>query len=94
MPVVHLGERVRWYLLSTTNFELHAPHWHGNVVVAQHMKMDNVTLGTMAMLIADMVPDNPGVWLFHCHIEPHLTGGMATRFRVEPAITAAGSQRP
>lgn len=93
MPVVRLGERVRWYLLSTTNFELHAPHWHGNVVIANHMKMDNVNLGTMAMLIADMVPDNPGVWLFHCHIEPHMTGGMATRFSVEPAITPAGSPR-
>ena len=93
MPTVRVGERVRWYLLSTTNFELHAPHWHGNVVVAQHMKMDNVTLGTMAMLIADMVPDNPGVWLFHCHIEPHLTAGMQTRFTVEPSITAAGSVR-
>jgi FtsP/CotA-like multicopper oxidase with cupredoxin domain len=93
MPVVQAGERVRWYLLSTTNFELHAPHWHGQVVLAQHMKMDNVTLGTMAMLVADMVPDNVGVWLFHCHIEPHNTGGMATRFRVEPAVTAAGSPR-
>lgn len=93
IPVVRMGERVRWYLLSTTNFELHAPHWHGNVVTAMHMKMDNVTLGTMAMLIADMVPDNPGTWLFHCHIEPHNTGGMTARFRVEPAITAAGSPR-
>jgi FtsP/CotA-like multicopper oxidase with cupredoxin domain len=93
MPTVHIGERVRWYLLSTTNFELHAPHWHGNVVLVQHMKMDNVTIGTMAMVIADMVPDNPGIWLFHCHIEPHLTAGMQARFKVEPSITAAGSPR-
>lgn len=93
VPVVRVGERVRWYLLSTTNFELHAPHWHGNVVTAMHMKMDNVTLGTMAMLVADMVPDNPGVWLFHCHIEPHLTGGMATTFRVAPGVVSAGSPR-
>lgn len=31
--------------------------------------------------------------LFHCHIEPHLTAGMQTRFTVEPSITAAGSVR-
>jgi FtsP/CotA-like multicopper oxidase with cupredoxin domain len=55
--------------------------------------MDNVTLDTMAMLVADMVPDNPGVWLFHCHIEPHLTAGMSTRFSVEPAAIQAGSPR-
>ena len=26
---VREGERVRWYLMATTNFEIHAPHWHG-----------------------------------------------------------------
>ncbi|MGH2484989.1 MAG: multicopper oxidase domain-containing protein [Ktedonobacterales bacterium] len=28
------------------------------------------------------MPDNPGIWLFHCHVEPHLTGGMQMRFQV------------
>jgi hypothetical protein len=46
--------------MSTTNFELHAPHWHGNIVTVQHMKTDVVTLGTMGMMVADMIPDNPG----------------------------------
>lgn len=86
MPVVRMGERVRWYVMSTTNFELHAPHWHGNVVVAQHMRTDVLNLGTMGMIVADMTPDNAGTWLFHCHIEPHMTGGMQMRFRVEPAL--------
>ncbi len=79
------GERVRWYIMSTTNFELHAPHWHGNVVTAQHMRTDVLTLGTMGMIVADMLPDNPGTWLFHCHIEPHLSAGMSTRYTVLPA---------
>ncbi len=91
MPRVTMGDRVRWYVMSTTNFELHAPHWHGNVVVAQHMRTDVLTLGTMGMIVADMVPDNPGTWLFHCHIEPHLTAGMQARFVVEPReVRAAG----
>lgn len=84
MVTMQTGERVRWYIMSTTNFELHAPHWHGNVVVAQHMRTDVLTLGTMGMIVADMVPDNPGVWLFHCHIEPHNTGGMQMLFSVLP----------
>ena len=64
------GERVRWYLFATTNFELHAPHWHGNTVVARHMRTDVTPLLPMDMLVADMVPDNPGTWLFHCHTTP------------------------
>jgi hephaestin len=89
LPAISLGDRVRWYVMSTTNFELHAPHWHGNVVVAQHMRTDVLNLGTMGMIVAEMTADNPGTWLFHCHIEPHMTAGMATRFMVGPRAAAA-----
>jgi hephaestin len=43
----------------------------------------------MGMMIADMVPDNPGTWLIHCHVGPHLNAGMQARFAVEPALSAA-----
>ena len=94
MPVVRVGEHVRWYVMSTTNFELHAPHWHGNIVTAQHMKTDVLTLGTMGMIVADMDVDNPGIWLFHCHVEPHLTAGMQMRFVAEPAVIAMRKAKP
>ncbi len=77
------GERVRWYIFATSNFELHAPHWHGQTVVANHMRTDALALLTMQMVVADMVPDNPGTWLFHCHVVPHLVAGMQGRFTVE-----------
>ena len=92
LATMNVGDKVRWYIMSTTNFELHAPHWHGNVVTAQHMRTDVLNLGTMGMIVADMMVDNPGTWLFHCHIEPHMTAGMATRFRVEPRVASAGGQ--
>ena len=53
------GERVRWYLLANTNFEMHAPHWHGNTVVAQPHADRRGPLLPMGMLVADMVPDPP-----------------------------------
>ena len=84
------GERVRWYVMGTTNFEVHAPHWHGNTVTIGGMRTDVAQLLTMGMLIADMVPDNPGTWLFHCHVAPHLAGGMTSVYTVEPAGDAAG----
>jgi hephaestin len=85
--VMKKGERVRWYLFATTNFEVHAPHWHGNTVVARHMRTDVTTLLPMDMVVADMQPDNSGTWLFHCHTGPHLRAGMVTRYTVEDAVT-------
>jgi hephaestin len=83
-----VGQRVRWYLMGSTNFEIHAPHWHGNVVVANHMKTDVGALLPMGMFVADMVPDNPGRWFFHCHVAGHLRMGMQAFYTVEPASSA------
>lgn len=77
------GERVRWYLMASTNFEFHAPHWHGNVVEAMHMRTDVAGLLPMGMVVANMVPDNPGRWLFHCHVSNHLLMGMEATYTVE-----------
>jgi manganese oxidase len=77
-----VGERVRWYVMGSTNFEFHAPHWHGNVVVTNHMRTDVGMLLPMGMFVADMVPDNPGKWLFHCHVSAHLRMGMQAFFTV------------
>jgi FtsP/CotA-like multicopper oxidase with cupredoxin domain len=83
------GERVRWYLMASTNFEMHSPHWHGNTVQAAHMTTDVAALLPMGMLVADMVPDNPGRWLFHCHVSAHLLMGMEATYEVLPRAVAA-----
>ena len=77
------GTRVRWYLMGSTNFEFHAPHWHGNVVTANQMRTDVGALLPMGMLVADMVPDNPGRWFFHCHVSDHMRLGMQALYTVE-----------
>lgn len=82
------GERVRWYVFSSTNFEIHAPHWHGQTAVSRHMRTDVLNLFTMEMAVADMVPDNPGRWLFHCHVAPHLDAGMSSTFEVLAPMAA------
>ncbi|MCI0434929.1 MAG: multicopper oxidase domain-containing protein [Gemmatimonadetes bacterium] len=81
---MRVGERVRWYVFGTSNFEIHAPHWHGLTATVEHMRTDVLSLVTMKMVTADMVPDNPGTWLFHCHVGPHLDFGMSSLFVVEP----------
>jgi FtsP/CotA-like multicopper oxidase with cupredoxin domain len=80
---VHLGQRVRWYLMAMgTEVDLHTPHWHGNTVVAMGMRTDVVSLLPATMLVADMIPDAAGTWLFHCHVNDHITAGMLTRYQV------------
>jgi hephaestin len=84
---MHAGERVRWYLMGTTDFEVHAAHWHGNTVVVHDMRTDVASLTTMEMVTADMMPDNTGTWLFHCHVANHLRMGMQATYTVLPAST-------
>jgi len=80
---VKKGQHVRWYVFSGTNdFDAHTPHWHGNTVVINQMRMDVTSIAPMQMITADMVPDNPGVWLVHCHVSFHNTEGMNARYAV------------
>jgi manganese oxidase len=83
--IMRHGERVRWYVMGMgTEVDLHTPHWHGNVItttMGEHM--DTVSLLPGAMVQGDMVPDDPGTWLFHCHVNDHIIAGMLARYRVE-----------
>jgi FtsP/CotA-like multicopper oxidase with cupredoxin domain len=42
----------------------------------------------------DMVPDSPGLWMFHCHIDDHMEAGMMARYEVLPAAAAAADTKP
>jgi hypothetical protein len=41
------------------------------------------------MLTVDMVSENPGTWMFHCHIDDHVEAGMSALYQVEPRRAAA-----
>ncbi len=89
MPLTALtmrkGEHVRWYLFSGMNdFDFHTPHWHGNTVTINQMRTDVTFMAPMQMATADMVPDDPGIWLVHCHISFHNAAGMNARYKVIP----------
>jgi len=87
LPIMTMkkGERVRWYLFANSNDDdVHTPHWHGQTVIFNNMRTDMVHLEPMMMVQADMVPDNVGTWLFHCHVNDHIEGGMQALFKVIP----------
>jgi len=85
MMTMKKGEHVRWYLLTMGEaLNFHTAHWHGNVVVDHGKRTDVVPLLPAQMVTVGMVPDDPGIWLYHCHIEDHMDLGMVALYKVEP----------
>lgn len=77
------GEHVRWYVVGLGNeVDLHTPHWHGNTVTVNGQNTDVLELLPAAMVTADMVPDNAGVWGYHCHVTDHMVAGMTSLYTV------------
>jgi FtsP/CotA-like multicopper oxidase with cupredoxin domain len=85
VPVMHKGQRVRWYVFTLgTEYDLHTPHWHGNTVTVNGMRTDMVQILPGMMMSADMTPDDVGTWLLHCHVNDHIAAGMQMRYTVAP----------
>jgi len=53
---------------------------------------DTVELMPASMKVADMVADNPGAWLFHCHVADHMANGMFALVTVHPKNKVAASR--
>jgi FtsP/CotA-like multicopper oxidase with cupredoxin domain len=51
-------------------------------VLAMGMRTDVVALLPATMVVADMIPDDPGIWLYHCHVSDHISAGMLARYIV------------
>lgn len=79
------GERIRWHLIGMgTEIDLHTAHWHGQTVLNAGRRTDVINLLPSTMVSVTMQTDNPGTWLYHCHVTDHVTAGMITRWQVEP----------
>jgi FtsP/CotA-like multicopper oxidase with cupredoxin domain len=77
------GEKVRWYLLGMGNeIDLHTPHWHGETVTDGVRNTDVIELLPGSMMTVDMRADNPGTWMFHCHVQDHMENGMMAVYTV------------
>jgi manganese oxidase len=77
------GEKVRWHLLGMGNeIDLHTPHWHGETVTDGRRNTDVIELLPGSMTTVDMLADNPGTWMFHCHVEDHMEAGMMAVYTI------------
>ncbi|ODQ64941.1 iron transport multicopper oxidase FET3 [Nadsonia fulvescens var. elongata DSM 6958] len=50
------------------------------------MRRDTVNLNANGHLVLRFIADNPGVWLFHCHVEWHLEQGLALTLIEAPMV--------
>lgn len=85
MPMMKMkrGERVRWYVGTLgEGFNFHSPHWHGNTVLLNGSRTDVLSIAPAQTVTVNMKPDNPGVWLYHCHVSEHMMMGMNARYQV------------
>ncbi len=80
---MHKGERVRWYILGMgTEVDLHTPHWHGATLLHNGNRLDVTEVLPAATKTLDMRPDVKGTWMYHCHVNDHISAGMMTTFTV------------
>jgi manganese oxidase len=90
------GDRVRWYLFGLgSEQDFHTAHWHGQRVLEEgRRRTDVIELLPASMKVADLLADNPGDWLFHCHVADHMREGMFARLTVHPRDVVGVDRSP
>ena len=93
MPPLLTLQRGRSYLLTIRNDTAwwHPMHLHGHSfrvlrrngnAVPHHRWADTVLVSPREAVDIAFVADNPGNWMFHCHVTDHQVSGLMTVFRV------------
>lgn len=62
------------------DFHIHGHRWRD----ASGALVDTPSVGPNQAITARFVEDNPGRWLYHCHVLSHQDGGMAGWYDVRP----------
>jgi FtsP/CotA-like multicopper oxidase with cupredoxin domain len=76
------GQRVRWRV-ATLGKEFHVFHLHGHRWWDGVKWTDSQIIGPSMAITVEYTEDNPGDWLYHCHVTDHMKGGMVGRYLAE-----------
>lgn len=77
-----VGDRVRWRVAALGK-EFHVFHLHGHRWQNSSGDwVDSQILGPSTTLTVEYTEDNPGDWLYHCHVVDHMAGGMVGWYKV------------
>ncbi|MCW2968683.1 MAG: hypothetical protein JWM71_2455, partial [Solirubrobacteraceae bacterium] len=79
-----VGQDVAYYVFGTDDsfhdFHVHGHRWKDS----GGADIDTQTVGPAEGIIARWTEDNPGRWLYHCHVMAHQDAGMAGWYFAEP----------
>jgi FtsP/CotA-like multicopper oxidase with cupredoxin domain len=77
-----VGEVVQWDVMAMGS-EHHTFHVHGHRWQAPHgTDVDTQTVGPAESFRIRWREQDPGTWLYHCHVESHMAAGMIGTYRV------------
>ena len=82
-PVFHskVGDDVQWDVMAMGS-EHHTFHVHGHRWVTSDGPRDTQTVGPAETFHIRWREQDPGTWLYHCHVESHMMAGMIGIYRV------------
>jgi manganese oxidase len=78
-----VGQLVQWDVLAMGS-EHHTFHVHGHRWRHDGRDVDTQTLGPAESFKIRWREEDPGTWLYHCHVESHMMAGMIGIYRVRP----------
>jgi iron transport multicopper oxidase len=81
----HLHGHTFWTVASS------AAPGAGAAYAPHYVRRDVVSVPASGWARIRFVADNPGVWLFHCHVEWHVLEGMSATFVEAPSELAGGN---
>ena len=77
-----VGQRVQWDVMAIGS-EHHTFHVHGHRWrTAGGVSRDTQTVGPAESFKVTWREEDPGTWLYHCHVESHMMAGMIGIYRV------------
>ncbi|KAK7109489.1 hypothetical protein V1264_013522 [Littorina saxatilis] len=83
------GDVVAWYLLGLgSSFDYHPVHFHGQTFTHRSDRThrgDVLEVFPSTSSAVEMVCDNPGTWIVHCHFADHVGAGMEATYTILPA---------
>lgn len=94
------GQRVRVRMINV-GYQVHSMHLHGHSFLITHRdgrrlkdppEQDSILIGPGERYDLVFTAANPGLWLFHCHVVPHVTNdGAYPGGLLVPVVTEARS---
>lgn len=96
VATARVGQRVRFRALNVSPDDMHTFHLHGHrwcdrdgvmqddgTCPAGTLPTDNVLLAPAQGASLEFVEDNPGTWMYHCHIVDHVNDGMHAFYKAD-----------